>query len=269
VTPARGTTRPSHLLEALAADEKRPAKPIKVGQIGVSHGHASKLAVYRNSRAYEVVGVVEPDKAPRQRAETQVAFKGVTWMTREQLLNVPGLQAVLVETGVRDLLDNAEACVDAGMHIHLDKPPGESLPQLRRILEKAARKKLLVQLGYMYRYNPGVLLLRAFMKAGWLGEVFEVHTVMSKVVEPDQRRGLAEFRGGMMFELGCHVMDLVVGVLGKPKEVVPFAQHASRLDDRLMDNMLAVLTYPRASATVRSPPRGLRHRRDVPDSAAR
>ena len=29
-------------------------------------------------------------------------------MTQEQLLNVPGLQAVLVETRVRDLLDTAE-----------------------------------------------------------------------------------------------------------------------------------------------------------------
>src|SRR5207249_9402947 len=60
------------------------------------------------------------------------------------------------------------------------------------------------------------------------------------------------FRGGMMFELGCHVLDLVVGVLGKPKEVAHVNQHVSRLDDKLRDNMLAVLTYPRASATVRS-----------------
>ena len=34
-------------------------KPIRVGQIGVGHGHATKLAVYRASPDYEVVGVVE------------------------------------------------------------------------------------------------------------------------------------------------------------------------------------------------------------------
>ena len=38
-------------------------------------------------------------------------------------------------------------------------------------------------MGYMYRYNPAVVLLREFLKKGWLGEVFEVHAVMSKVVD--------------------------------------------------------------------------------------
>ena len=50
--------------------------------------------------------------------------------------------------------------------------------------------ELLVQMGYMYRYNPGVVLLRDFLKRGWLGDPFEVHTVMSKVVAPVGRRGL-------------------------------------------------------------------------------
>src|SRR5262245_17322434 len=86
---------------------QEPAKPrLKVGQIGVGHAHAAKLGVYRRSPDYEVVGLVEPDAALRQRAEGQAAFRGLPWMTREQLLNVPGLQAVLVETRVRDLLDN-------------------------------------------------------------------------------------------------------------------------------------------------------------------
>jgi predicted dehydrogenase len=237
---------------AAVGDEKPGPKRIKIGQIGVGHGHATKLAVYRRSADYEVVGLAEDDAELRKKAETQDAFRGVPWMSREELLATPGLQAVLVETRVEDLLRTAEACVARGLHVHLDKPAGESLPQFRRLHDTAARQKLLVQMGYMFRYNPAVVLLREFLKKGWLGEVFEVHAVMSKVVAPDERRRLARFRGGMMFELGCHVVDLIVGVLGKPKDVTPFAQHVSRTDDTLADNMLAVLTYPRALATVKS-----------------
>jgi predicted dehydrogenase len=242
----------SGLAEGAAADTKPAPKRIKIGQIGVGHAHAGKLAVYRNSADYEVVGIVEPDAALRRRARAQKVYQGLPWLTQNRLLETPGLQAVLVETRVRDLLATAEACVAAGKHVHLDKPAGESLPQFRRILEAARKQKLLVQMGYMYRYNPAVVLLREFLKKGWLGEVFEVHAVMSKVVAPAERRRLAEFRGGIMFELGCHVLDLVVGVLGRPKRVTAFAQHSSRLDDALVDNMLAVLTYPRATATVKS-----------------
>lgn len=231
----------------------RADKPkIKVGQIGVGHAHASKLEVYRRSPDYEVVGVVEPDAELRARASKSPVYRDVAWLSEEQLLAVPGLQAVLVETRVRDLLATAQRCVDAGLHVHLDKPAGDSLPAYRRLLDAAAKRKLLVQMGYMYRYSPGVILLRRFLKEGWLGEVFEVHTVMSKVVDDASRRGLAEFRGGIMFELGCHVIDLVIGVLGRPESVRAYPRRSGPQEDGLVDNMLAVLEYPKALATVKS-----------------
>jgi len=234
------------------SNASQAGKPIRVGQIGVSHAHASKLSVYRASKDYEVVGVVEPDDNLWNASQKQDAFRGLKRLTRDELLNTPGLQAVVVETHVKDLLENAEACVRAGKHVHIDKPAGESLPQLQRILDVAKKQKLMVQMGYMYRYNPGVVLLREFLKKGWLGEVFEVHTVMSKVVPAPERARLAFSRGGMMFELGCHITDLVVGILGRPTSVQGFAQHASAIKDNLMDNMLAVLTYPRAIASIKS-----------------
>ena len=225
---------------------------IKFGQIGVGHAHASKFEVYRRSPDYEVVGVVEPDAELRRRAEQNAVYKDVTWLTEEQLLNTPGLQVVGVETRVHDLLSTAERCVAAGMHVHIDKPAGDSLPQFRRILDDAARQHLAVQMGYMYRYSPAVVLLRTFLERGWLGTPFEVHAVMSKLVDVGARRALAEYRGGTMFELGCHLIDLVVGVLGPPDAVHAFPRHSSSLNDDLADNMLAVLEYPRATATVRS-----------------
>ena len=129
------------LLAGLAPANDGAAKPrIKVGQIGVGHAHANKLTVYRQSPEYEVVGIVEPDPKLRQQAEAQAPYRDLKWMTQEQLLNVPDLQAVLVETHVRDLLNVAETCIAAGKHIHLDKPAGESLPQYRRLLQSAAEQ---------------------------------------------------------------------------------------------------------------------------------
>lgn len=231
-----------------AADKPR----IKIGQIGTGHAHASKLSAYRASPDYDVVGVVEPDLASRKQAEASDTYRGLKFLTQDELLATPGLQAVLVETRVRDLLNAAEACVRAGKHIHIDKPAGASLPQFKRILNEAARQKLIVQMGYMYRYNPGVVLLRQFLKEGWLGDVYEVHAVMSKVVDPAARKQLAEFHGGIQFELGCHVLDTVIAILGEPQQVTAVNRHSSKLDDGLVDNMLAVLHYPKAIATVKA-----------------
>jgi predicted dehydrogenase len=237
---------------AATAEPRQRKNPIKIGQIGVGHAHATKLSVYRNSPDYEVVGIVEADPALRNQAEQVPAFHGLKWLSRDQLLETPGLDAVLVETRVRDLLDNALACIAAGKHVQIDKPAGESLTKFRRVLDEAAQKKLLVQMGYMFRFNPAVVLLRDFLEKGWLGEVFEIHAVMSKQVGAKDRLRFAEYPGGIQFELGCHVLDLVVGVLGKPQSVTSFNLHSSKIADRLLDNMLAVLTYPRAIASVKA-----------------
>jgi predicted dehydrogenase len=55
-----------------------------------------------------------------------------------------------------------------------------------------------------------------------------------------------------MFELGCHVIDAVVKVLGRPTNVTAFNRQTFVDQDPLLDNCLAVLEYPKATATVRS-----------------
>jgi len=237
-------------VQAELPDASRKSAPIRVGQIGVGHAHANKIQVYRQSPDYEVVGIVEPDEELRRKAQADPIYRDLPWITRDELLKQPGLQAVLVETEIRHSLEHAHACVLAGKHVHLDKPAGASLDPFLEILQEARTRNLMVQLGYMYRYNPGVLLIEELLRNGGLGEIFELHAVMSKVVPPAQRIEHAEFSGGMMFELGCHLIDLAVLLLGVPQKVTSILQHASPTDDSLRDNCQAVLEYPKAIATI-------------------
>ncbi len=172
------------------------ARKIKVGQIGLAHAHASKIEAYIKSSDYDVIGVAEESADLKRNAAMQPLFQGMPWLTRDQLLNWPKLEVVLVETDIDHLLEEARACIKAGKHIHLDKPAGHSLPEFEALLREAEERKLMVQMGYMYRYNPGFLLLQEFLQNGWLGEIFEVHAVMSKVVDPINRTKHGKYAGG-------------------------------------------------------------------------
>ncbi|MEY4484801.1 MAG: hypothetical protein RL693_2253 [Verrucomicrobiota bacterium] len=224
---------------------------IKIGQIGTKHAHAGgQLAALRQCPDFEVIGVVEPDEAQRKSLVQSEDFAGLPWMTEEQLLNIPGLEAVSVETEVGSLLASAEKVVQAGLHLHLDKPAGESLPQFQRILDTASARQRLVKMGYMFRYNPAFQLLMRAVREGWLGEVFSIHAEMSKLLSDGERKRMLPYAGGSMFELGCHLIDSVVRIVGKPDSVTPHI-YRSR-DDGYADNMTAVLDYPKATVTVRS-----------------
>tara|TARA_R110002049_G_scaffold285698_1_gene466743 strand:+ start:149471 stop:150559 length:1089 start_codon:yes stop_codon:yes gene_type:complete len=225
---------------------------IRVGQIGTAHSHAAgKLATVRElSQTYELVGVVEPDPVLRAAAAKNKAYDGVSWMTEDELLGTDGLQCVTVETDIPELVPTGQRCVDAGMHIHLDKPAGESLAALRRLHTAASESGRCVQMGYMFRYNPAFQLTHDAITKGWLGDVFEIHGVMSKKVDQESRDVLRKLPGGTMYELGCHLVDALVWMLGKPTKTIPFIRNT--LDDDLADNMIVMCEYPRATATIRS-----------------
>ncbi len=227
---------------------------IKVGQIGTKHAHASgKIGTARKfSDLYDVVGVVEPDDARWNSVKNSAAYKDVPRMTEEQLLNVAGLQFVCVETEVEDLIQAAKACVAAGKHIHLDKPAGVNYSGFEKLVQMAQENDVLIQMGYMFRYNPGFQFIFKSIREGLLGDVFEVDGVISKKIGDQTRKQLARYAGGTMFELGCHLIDSLHVAMGTPQRITAFPRTTYPDKDALVDNMLAVFDYPKATATIRS-----------------
>lgn len=234
---------------------------IKIGQIGVGHEHASGImqALRALPDYFEVVGVVE-EASPVWRDDR--AYVGIQRLTEAQLFDTPGLEAVAVETNMPDLVPTAIQCMERGLHIHLDKPGGETFEPFRRLVDGCAAKGLVLQLGYMYRNNPAIRFCLRAVREGWLGDIFELHAVMSRYDGDAYRRFLAQYPGGAMYNFGSHLIDLAVAFLGRPDNVVSF-QKQTRADG-LNDNGLAVLGYPRATATIRTAITevdGMRHRR--------
>lgn len=237
-----------------AVADTKVFSPIKIGQIGTKRAHAAgKMAALRKLHEYyQVVGIVEPDPAAHQAVAQHKAYRDLPWLREEQLLNTPGLQAVAVETAIEDLIPCAARCVAAGKHLHLDKPAGPSMAAYQRLLREADQKGLTVQMGYMFRNNPAFQFCFRAVREGWLGDVFEINAVIGKKISPAARQRYMMYAGGSMFELGCHLIDAAVALMGKPDKVTPFLQRTRPHDDKLVDNALAVLEYARATHTIRS-----------------
>ena len=228
------------------------AKPrIKIGQLGSGHSHASgKLAAIRKlSDDFELVGVAQPREASGSPIRDSGSYRGVKQLSEEQLLSTPGLEAVAIETEVPHLVAAAKRAVEAGCHIHHDKPGGVTLSDFRELLGLAKNRGLTVQMGYMLRYNPAFQFMYRAVREGWLGEIMEVDGMMGKMASASLRRELGRYPGGGMFELACHMVDSIVHVMGKPAKVHAFVRRTQ--GDGVGDNQLAVLEYKNATATIR------------------
>jgi predicted dehydrogenase len=220
---------------------------IRIGFLGGSHSHAfEKARVVRESPDWELAGVWEPDAAVRAQYEKA----GAPLVARERLLSDSSIRAIAVESAVKDHAEHARWALEAGKHIHLEKPPADSFAAFRDLVELARRKGLLLQSGYMWRYNPALRAAIDAGRSGRLGDIYLVKATMNTLVAADRRPEWAIFHGGQMFEQGSHLIDLVVRLLGKPSKVTPFLRKHGNFDDNLADNTVAVLEYPRAMAVI-------------------
>ena len=215
----------------------------KIGFLGVAHSHATeKVRIIRQMSEFDFIGIVEDSEKTRE----PFVKAGAKIISRDELLKEADV--VIVESAVRNHGRDAIQALMAGKHVHVEKPPATNMKELEQIVKLAREKECLLQVGYMWRYNPGFNRAIEAAKNGWLGEVYLVRATMSSLIDASRRPEWAEFKGGAMFELGCHVIDAVIRTLGKPSKVTPHLQRTR--DDALADNCVAVFEFPKAQAIV-------------------
>jgi len=227
--------------------------PVRMAQWGTGHGHAEgKLCALRSNPGVELVGVIEPDRARRAALERDgSAYAGVRWFDDPSpVLDDPAVVAVAAEGRNDESLAEAAAIIRAGKHLWLDKPAGDDLPAWLAVADEAERRGLLIQLGYMFRYHHGFMAIAELARSGALGEVFSVRAHMSTSIPLAARAVIARHRGGIFYDLAGHMIDQIVGLLGRPLDVTLYARQDADAVSGFADNTLGVLAFDRAMAII-------------------
>ena len=222
---------------------------LKIGQIGIGHNHSDKIkSIQRHPELFQLVGYAEENEEWVARRGQRPHFIDVPRMSVDEIIEKS--DAILVETDVWDLTKTAQKCIDAGKHIHMDKPASGTLEEFKHLLDTAKEKNLVVQMGYMYRYNPAVQKLFEMVKNGVLGEISAIHAEMSVIHSAKYRKWLGNFQGGDMYIFGSHLIDLIVYLLGKPNKVLSSLRSSGKDGVDSIDLTSAILEYDHAIAQV-------------------
>jgi predicted dehydrogenase len=227
---------------------------ISMAMYGTKHSHApGVLSVMLANPDVDVVGIYEPDQKRRDELETSEIgpWSDVRWLdSPSAILEDSSIIAVASEGDNAESLAHTEAIVEAGKHVFYDKPAGEDLPRFEQVLASAKRQGLLVQMGYMFRYNEGYARIAEWARSGFFGNVFSVRAHMSTNVSADSHARLAKHQGAILFDLGGHVLDQVVWILGRPKKVTSFLRTELSETPGFVDNSVVIFEFDSAMAIV-------------------
>ncbi len=229
-------------------------KKIKIAQIGTSrnsHGSSVFRALKSRSDLFEVVGYALPEGEREKFPEMMQAFDGYSEMTVEEILNDPMIDAVAIETEEIYLTKYAVKVALAKKHIYMEKPGGCELSEFETLVSLVKENNLVFHIGYMYRYNPAIVDLLNQAKDGELGKITSVEAVMNCHHPVEVRDWLKTFKGGMMFFLGCHLVDIILKIQGEPEKIIPLNKN-SGLGGYGEDFGMAVFEYKNGVSFVKT-----------------
>jgi predicted dehydrogenase len=226
---------------------------LPIAQFGTRHGHAQgKWRALATSPDVEAVGIWEPDPLVRARAQSSEGFAGARWFdSANEVLADASVVAMAIEGRNHESLAMALEASDAGKHLWFDKPAGDDWPAFERLLDGVAARGKHIQMGYMFRYSPGFAQISTWARGGQLGELFAVRAHMSTNVDLLERTEQSRHRGGILYDLGGHMIDQIVWLLGRPTRVSSVLRnHATPSLPGYADNTVAVFEFESALAVL-------------------
>lgn len=130
----------------------------------------------------------------------------------ENLLNFPGVEAVIIATGARFHAAQGIAAMQRGMHVFIEKPLCATPDEMNALLSAQKQTKVVAAAGHNdHASDPITLEIRRLIQSGEMGKIvsFEATTAHSGglMIKPGDWRGDPERNpGGMLFQCGVHTI---------------------------------------------------------------
>ncbi|XCN72671.1 MAG: Gfo/Idh/MocA family oxidoreductase [Candidatus Electrothrix aestuarii] len=174
---------------------------LRVGVIGVGYlgrFHALKYAAMDD---VQLVGVADADPERAQTVAEECGTKA--FADYQPLLEHVDAVSIVVPTVYHHAV--AIACLEHGVDILLEKPMTTTLQEADELIALADRKKLLLQVGHLERFNPAVLSMQPLLNNPLFIEAHRLSTFKNRGTDVD-----------VILDLMIHDIDIILSIINSP-----------------------------------------------------
>lgn len=178
---------------------------IGIGVVGYGYWGPNLVRNFAANPSAHVVAVSDLDRA--KLASIERSYPGVTTTDRvEDLLKDPGIDAVALATPVHTHYQLALSALMAGKHVLVEKPLAQNADQVRRLIDEANRRGLMLMVDHTFVYTTAVQKIRELMLRDELGEVYYYDSTRSSL-------GLFQSDVNVIWDLAVHDISIIQYIL--------------------------------------------------------
>lgn len=217
---------------------------IGAGRVGKNHSRA----ITRRVPGGKIVALVDPMEAVRNETANEFGIEK-QFDTLEAALEQAEFDAVVITTPTPTHLSLATRAAEHGKHVFLEKPMALNLEECDSILNITKKNKVILQLGFMRRFDPEFVAAAQRIQAGEIGTPMIIKSnTHGPGLPPPWARDLRT-SNGMLAEVNSHDWDTVRWLMGSNynrvyTEVANFKGAANNVDTpNFYDNVLVNIKF--------------------------
>jgi predicted dehydrogenase len=134
-------------------------KDVRIGVVGVGHLGEYHVQKYRAMEGVGLVGVVDTD--PDRAAEIAQRYDTRVYGSLEEILGEVDAVSLAVPTESHFFV--AKEILSRGVHLLIEKPITYNESDAKNLIEMARKKKLVLQVGHVERFNPAVMKMESLL----------------------------------------------------------------------------------------------------------
>ncbi|OAB32926.1 Gfo/Idh/MocA family protein [Paenibacillus glacialis] len=191
---------------------------IKIGIIGNGSISESHLTAYQANPKVKLWAVCDLNEERARKTAEKYDIPHVYTDYHELLANKE-VQAVSICTWNNTHAEISIAALKADKNVLCEKPLCKTVDEALTIEEAVQKTGKMLQVGYVRRHASNIAVLKKFIDAGDLGDIyFAKASMIRRLGNPggwfaDKERS----GGGPLIDIGVHVIDLCWYLMGKPK----------------------------------------------------
>lgn len=196
----------------------------RIGFLGTGWIGRHRMAAMIDTGAIEAAWLCDPD--PGSLAAAREAAPDAVVMDSFDAMLAAKPDGVVIATPSALHAAQTIAALEAGAHVFCQKPLGRDVGEVAAAVAAARRAGRVLGVDFSYRETAAAAAIRRLMAEGALGRILAIEAVFHNAYGPDKGwfYDPALSGGGCVIDLGVHLVDLALHILGFPQASLRSAQ---------------------------------------------